>query len=151
MVRMTPEELRADLEIRALVARYCHAIAHRDDDAWADTFAKDGEWVVLGRTARGRDEALALYRKLVAGFPWIVQVATNGIVEVHGDTATGRWIITEYLQRQDGVPGVNVGVYRDSYRRCEDGRWRFARRVFTPTYLGPADLTGKTLPLPPEA
>jgi uncharacterized protein (TIGR02246 family) len=141
----------ADIEIRALVARYCHAIAHRDDDAWADTFAQDAEWVVLGQTARGRDAALALYRKLVAGFPWIIQVATNGIVEIRGETATGRWIVTEYLQRADGVPGINVGVYRDTYRRCEDGRWRFARRVFTPTYIGPADLTGKPLPLPRDA
>ncbi len=148
---MTHEELQADLEVRALVARYCHAIAHRDDDAWADTFAEDGEWVVLGRPARGRAEALALYRKLVAGFHWIVQVATNGIVEVRGDTATGRWLITEYLQRNDGVPGINVGVYRDEYRRCGDGRWRFARRVFTPSYMGPADLTGKPLALPPDA
>lgn len=148
---MTLEELTADVEIRALVARYCHAIAHRDDDAWAETFAKDGEWVVLGQTARGRDEALALYRKLVASFSWITQVATNGIVEVQGATATGRWLIAEYLQRNDGVPGINMGLYRDTYRRCEDGRWRFARRVFTPRYIGSADLTGKPIPLPRDA
>jgi uncharacterized protein (TIGR02246 family) len=150
MRRMTPEILAAESQVRALVARYCHAIAQRDDDAWADTFAKDGEWVVLGNHVRGRDEILAFYRKLVATCSWIVQRATDGIVEVQGDTATGRWIITEYLQRADGAPGLNVGVYRDDYRRCEDGRWRFARRVFTPSYMGPPDLTGRPLPLPPE-
>lgn len=142
---MIPEDVVAESEVRALVARYCHAILQRDDDAWADTFAKDGEWVVLGNHARGRDEALALYRRLVAGVPWVVQRATDGVIEVHGDTATGRWIITEYLQRGDGVPGFNVGVYRDDYRRCDDGRWRFARRVFTPSYFGPPDLTGRPL------
>ncbi len=148
---MTLEDLVAEREVRALVARYCHAIARRDDDAWADTFAADGEWCVLGRTARGRGEALALYRKLVAGFPWVVQVASDGIVDVRGDTATGRWIVREYIQGATGATMFNVGVYRDDYRRCEDGRWRFARRVFTPTYMGPPDLSGKPLPLPADA
>jgi uncharacterized protein (TIGR02246 family) len=123
----------------------------RDDEAWADTFTKDAEWMVLGRTVRGRDEILAHYRKLIAGFPWIIQRATDGIVEVKGGTATGRWIITEFLQSKDGVPGMNVGVYRDEYRRCEDGRWRFASRVFTPSYIGPANLTGKPIARPPDA
>jgi uncharacterized protein (TIGR02246 family) len=148
---MTLENLLAESELRALVARYCHAIAHRDDDAWADTFAKDGEWVVLGRVARGRDQALELYRKLVAAYPLVIQIATDGILQVSGDRATGRWIITEFLQREDGVPGMNLGVYRDDYRRCEDGRWRFARRVFSAAYMGPADLRGKPIHLPPEA
>jgi len=143
---VTPEDLVAESEVRALVASYCHAIAQRDDEAWADTFATDAEWLVLGRTLRGREEILAFYRGLVADYPWVVQRATDGIVEVKGATASGRWIIIEYFQRSDGVPGFNVGVYRDDYRRCEDGRWRFARRVFTPSYMGPPDLTGTPIP-----
>jgi uncharacterized protein (TIGR02246 family) len=148
---MTHETLVAESEVRALVARYCHAIAERDDVTWADTFAKDAEWRVLGSAVRGRDEILAHYRKLVAGFPWVIQRATDGIIEVKGETATGRWLITEYLQSRDGVPGMNVGVYCDEYRRCEDGRWRFTRRVFKPSYLGPASLTGKPILLAPDA
>lgn len=148
MLAMTTEELAAESEVRALVARYCHAIAARDDEAWADTFAEDAEWVLLGNTVRGRAEILAFYRRLAAGCAWIVQRATDGIVEVAGTTATGRWIVTESLQRSDGVPGLNIGMYRDDYRRCEDGRWRFVRRVFTPRYMGPPDLTAK--PPPPR-
>ena len=137
--------------MRELVARYCHAIAHRDDDAWADCFAKDGEWTVLGQSAKGREAALELYRKLVSGLSWVVQVAHNGVVEVAGDTATGRWIIVEYLQMADGSPLMNVGLYRDAYRRDPDGRWRFTSRVFTPAYMGAPDLTGKPLPVPEDA
>jgi uncharacterized protein (TIGR02246 family) len=143
---MTHEDLVAESCVRALVARYCHAVASRDHDAWADTFAKDAEWTVLGRTARGRDAILAFYLRLVSGCTWAVQRATDGIVEVTGDTATGRWIIVETIRRTDGAPLTNIGTYRDDYRRCEDGRWRFARRVFSPLYMGPPDLSAEAPP-----
>lgn len=129
--------------IRNLVARYCHAIAERDDDAWAATWAEDGEWLVLGASVSGRDAILAHYRKLVDPVRWVVQVAHDGLVEVAGDTATGRWLILELLQWSDGRGGQNVGRYRDAYARGRDGEWRFAQRRFHGTYLGPADLSGK--------
>ena len=66
----------------------------------------------------------------------------HGIVEVEGDTALGRWLILEFLQWEDGRGGQNVGRYRDAYVRGRDGEWRFARRQFHGTYLGPADLSG---------
>jgi uncharacterized protein (TIGR02246 family) len=128
--------------IRNLVARYCHALAERDDAAWAATWAEDGEWRVLGATVRGRDAILAHYRKLSAPVRWVVQVAHDGLVEVDGDTATGRWLILEFLQWSDGRGGQNVGRYRDAYVRGPDGEWRFGERRFHGTYLGPADLSG---------
>lgn len=139
-----------DRAIRDLVASYCHAIIMGDDDAWADTWAPDGEWQVLGRTAKGRDDALALYRKLVDGVPFVIQTADNGVIELDGDRARGRWLITERIQLPNGTPGVNYAVYFDEYARCDDGRWRFARRRFVPRYLGPPDLSAKPLPLPDD-
>jgi uncharacterized protein (TIGR02246 family) len=127
--------------IRNLVARYCHAIAERDDDAWAATWAEDSEWVVLGATLRGRDAILAHYRKLVASVRWAVQFSHDGIVEVDGDTASGRWLIFELLQWGNGAGGHNVGRYRDRYVRGADGAWRFARRELHAIYLGPPDLS----------
>jgi uncharacterized protein (TIGR02246 family) len=127
--------------IRDLVARYCHAIAERDDAAWADTWAEDGEWAVLGATLRGRDAILAHYRKLVAPVRWVVQFSHDGIVEVDGDGAIGRWLIFELLQWGTGAGGHNLGRYRDRYVRCADGAWRFARRELHAIYLGPPDLS----------
>jgi uncharacterized protein (TIGR02246 family) len=127
--------------IRNLVARYCHAIAERDDRAWAATWAEDGEWLVLGASVRGREEILSHYRKLVAGVRWVVQVAHDGIVEPKGDTALGRWLILEHLQWAKGGGGTNVGRYLDTYVRADDGEWRFARRELHATYLGPPDLS----------
>jgi uncharacterized protein (TIGR02246 family) len=145
--RANPSSVADELAIHSLVARYCHAIAERDDDAWANTWATDAEWTVLGQTLNGRDAILAHYRSIVAGFHWVVQVTTNGLIEVEGDEASGRWLVTETLQSNDGRPGLNVGRYRDRYRRDADGAWRFARREFQSSYFGAPDLTAAPRPL----
>lgn len=132
-----------DRAIRDLVARYCHAIAERDDDAWLATWAQDAEWRVLGRTLQGREAILDFYRKLVAPVAWVVQHAHDGIVEIDGDAASGRWQITEHLQWRDGGGGFNVGRYRDTYTRGDDGAWRFALRDLRIFYLGPPDLSAE--------
>ena len=145
---MSDTQRTDERSIRNLVAGYCHAIAERDDQAWAASWAEDGEWRVLGADVRGRDAILAHYRRLVAHVRWVVQVAHDGIVEVDGDTAVGRWLILEWLQWDDGRGGQNVGRYRDHYVRGADGKWRFARRHFHPIYLGPPDLSA---PPPPQS
>jgi len=146
MDRSIEEKLADELAIRALVARYCHGIAERDDAAWADTWAADAQWKVLGQDLSGRDAILAFYRKAVAGARWIVQVATDGLIELAGDEATGRWQILETIQTKDGRAMVNVGRYSDRYRRDRDGRWRFARREFRFSYAGPPDLSAPAQP-----
>jgi uncharacterized protein (TIGR02246 family) len=138
---MTETHRDADGAIRDLVATYCHAIAERDDAAWADTWAEDAEWVVLGSTLRGRAAILAHYQKLISSVRWVLQFAHNGLIEVEGDTARGRWLVAESMQNMRGVGGQNVARYRDDYVRGADGRWRFARRELHVTYVGRADLT----------
>jgi uncharacterized protein (TIGR02246 family) len=146
MDRSIEAKLADELAIRALVARYCHGIAERDDEVWADTWAADAQWKVLGQDLHGRDAILAFYRKVVAGARWVVQVATDGLIELAGDEATGRWQITETIQMKDGRALVNVGRYSDRYRRDRDGRWRFARREFRFSYAGPPDYSAESRP-----
>ncbi len=146
MDRSVESKLADELAIRALVARYCHAIAERDDAALASTWATDGEWQVLGKNVRGRDAILAHYRALVGACRWVVQVATDGWIEIDGDVATGRWQIAETLQMKDGKSAINVGRYADRYRREADGVWRFARREFMGSYFGAPDLSAEARP-----
>ena len=129
--------------IRDLVSSYCFAIAERDDKAWADTWAEDAEWVVLGSKVNGREAILAHYQRLVGGVSWVVQHANNGLIELDGDAARGRWQIIEYLQSVKGRGGVNIARYRDDYVRCADRKWRFARRELVTTHVGAADLSAK--------
>jgi uncharacterized protein (TIGR02246 family) len=137
MDRPVEAKIADELAIRGLVSRYCHAIAERDDEAWAQTWAADGEWKVLGQEVRGRDAVLALYQKLVATARWVVQVASD---------ANGKWQIAETIQTTDGRAAINIGRYRDRYRRGSDGVWRFARREFVGSYFGPPDLSAESRP-----
>ena len=146
MDRTVETRVADELAIRNLVARYCHAIAERDDKAWAETWAEDGVWQVLGQESQGRQAVLARYLSLVSVARWVVQVATDGWIEVEGDQATGRWQIEERIQTHDGRSALNVGRYLDRYRRDSDGAWRFARREFTANYMGPADLSAPARP-----
>lgn len=137
-----------ELAIRNLVARYCHAIADRDDKAWAECWGTDSEWSVLGQTSRGRDAILGRYQSLIAGCRFVEQVATDGVVTVEGDEARGRWRVAETIFPKQGPPMVNRGSYADSYRRDPDGVWRFARREFKANYFGAPDLGGEPRPSP---
>jgi uncharacterized protein (TIGR02246 family) len=146
MDRSVEAKLADELAIRGLVARYCHAIAERDDAAWAATWADDGAWVVLGQEVRGRAAVLAHFQKLVSAARWVVQVATDGWIELAGDSASGRWQIRESIQTQDGRAWLNLGIYRDRYVRGSDGAWRFARRDLSGSYFGPPDLSAESRP-----
>lgn len=146
MKQPDPRALADELAIHALVARYCQAVSLRDDEAWTDTWATDAEWSVLGKTLRGRDAILAHYKAIVAGVRFVVQVATNPVIKFAGDEASGRWLVTETLQTNDGRAAVNLGLYRDRYQRDADGAWRFARREFQSRYLGPPDLSAPPRP-----
>lgn len=136
-------------EIRDLVARYADAVSRRDEKAWADTWTEDGEWQVIGRTASGRDEVVALWKTLLGGLSFVVQLANTERITVEGDRGSGRWYVTEYAKSRDGSALLNVGFYRDEYRRV-DGAWRFARRRFDALYMGAPDLSGATFPHPEE-
>ena len=135
-----------ELAIRNLVARYCHAIADRDDKAWAECWCADGEWNVLGQVTRGREAILARYRSLIAGCRFVEQVATDGVIELDGDTARGKWRIAETIFPKQGAAMVNRGSYSDRYRRDSDGVWRFAHRDFKANYFGAPDLSADARP-----
>ena len=144
---MTGSDVASELEIRGLVARYADAVSRRDEKAFAATFATDGEWQLLGNVAEGREKVVALWKALMANFPFVVQLATGGIIDVDGDRATGTWYITEHNRGKKGSGMLAIGIYRDDYTR-EEGRWCFARRRFAPLYMGPPDLSADPTPLP---
>lgn len=138
-----------ELAIRNLVARYADAVGRRDEKAWAETWTEDGEWHVLGQPAQGRDKVVALWNQLMGGLPFVVQLPSGGIIEIDGDHGRGRWYITEHGRMADGTGMMNIGHYRDDYRRV-DGAWYFARRRFDALYMGPPDLSAEPRPLPAD-
>lgn len=146
---MDSARLADELAIRDLVARYAHAVGTGDAAAWAATWTEDGVWQVMGREAEGRDAAVALWKELMGGLSFVVQLPSTGSIRLDGATGTGRWNVVEHAKMQDGTPLLNIGVYTDTYVRSGD-EWRFGRRNFHPRYVGPPDLSGATFPAPPE-
>ncbi|MEZ5558993.1 MAG: nuclear transport factor 2 family protein [Pseudomonadales bacterium] len=137
-------------EIRDLVARYADAVCRRDQAAWADTWAEDGLWQLPSAPeTRGRDNIVALWAGAMAGFPFVAQLVHNGTVEVDGDSATGRWYLTEHLKFAQGGGMFNIGVYQDRYVKTAAG-WKFAERHYSVLYndKGTGDMSGDVNPFP---
>jgi uncharacterized protein (TIGR02246 family) len=146
---MSESRVADELAIRSLVARYAEAVSAYDETMWAETWASEGQWLVLGRSPTGREEVVKVWNELMSGFEFVVQQATSGHVTIEGDNATGRWQILEFGKMKNGTSMMNIGFYRDECVR-EDGAWRFARRAFSPLYVGPPDLSGGNLPFPKD-
>jgi hypothetical protein len=138
-----------ELEIRNLVARYADAVLRLDSGDWLKTWAQDGEWELLGESSRGREALAARLKSLTAGLEYVMQCMGGGIVNVEGETARGRWTITEYARTRKGDPLFTMGAYRDDYCK-EGGAWRFQRRRFSAFYMGPPDMSGTLIPVPED-
>jgi uncharacterized protein (TIGR02246 family) len=146
---MTDRNVADELALRELVARYADAVCRRDAAAWGATWAADGEWQIMGQTAQGRDEIVALWERFMAGIPQVIQIPHEGLIEIDGARASLRWYVTEQGKLADGSALVMTGIYLDECVK-EDEVWLFAKRVFHSLYSGPPDLSADFQPLPAE-
>jgi uncharacterized protein (TIGR02246 family) len=120
-------------EIRRLLVAYAAALDARDLHAYAQLFARDGEWI--GGTGHGRtpdgirrmlEERLAPNPPAPGATPR--HVLTNVEIDLDGDRATARSQFTLVARAPGDVPTTALqGHYEDRLVR-EDGRWRFADR-----------------------
>ena len=122
-------------EITELLARYADGVNCRDIEAWAAVWVEDCLYNLNGELeVKGRDAIMALYAKSMKSVESMLQLVHNGTVEVDGDSATGRWYVTEYRVMDEDTSVFVIGVYQDRYVRTADG-WKFAERNFDQIYL----------------
>ena len=133
-----------ELAIRKLVARYADAVTHADGEAWIETWAEDGRWILGGNTTEGAAAMLEAWSGLMALFERVVQLPQDGLLELAGDRATGRWSVIELGRTKAASSSLTLGTYHDVYRRGESG-WKFDERRFEFIYSGAPDLTGAWL------
>ncbi len=136
--------------IRDLLARYSDAVNRRDAEAWGETWAEDAVWRILHFAPEGREAIVALWKQLMSGFPFVVQMPSASLLTVSGDEATGRAYLTEHGKGPDGTALLTLGVYHDRFRRDADGQWRFTERRFHAIYSGPPDLSAEPAGFPEE-
>lgn len=134
----------ADIEaIRQLKHVYCGLCDDNyDADPLAALFTEDAVW---DGGPIGRHEGREAIRRFFLGsskrVPFALHLVTNPIIEVDGDTATGRWYLWEPLVY--AMPGGNEAWwmsarYDDRYRRTAEG-WKFAHVTITMKMLAPYD------------
>ena len=135
-------------EIVELVHRYSDAVCRKDSAQWADCWCADAAWDLgKGRLTNGRDDIVRYWQAAVDSLHVVVQLVHNGAVTIDGDAASGRWYVSEHMERANSVKGMLLAWYDDTYRR-EDGRWRFASRTLSSLYHGAPDLSGEFTPKP---
>lgn len=141
---MTDLQTVADrVEIEALRGEFSDAAMMRDRARLASLFTEDGVLRMpdVPVELAGREEIRTGGEALQARWDFFVQTTHPGVIELHGDTATGRAYIQELFRTLDGLEGQNFAIYHDRYRRTPDG-WKFAERVYEIRYLDTTPLAG---------
>jgi ketosteroid isomerase-like protein len=131
------------VEIEALRGEFTDAVMMNDHDRLAGLFTHDGTMRIpdAAITAAGRQEIRSLGERRQALADCFVQTTHPGVIQLDGDTASGRAYISELIHGHDGSSHLNYAVYHDRYQRTPDG-WKFAERAYEVRYLDTSPLTG---------
>jgi uncharacterized protein (TIGR02246 family) len=131
----------AERGVRDLHARYTDAVFRKDFDAFAECFTRDGEWRISGRVFRGRTEIREAIAVILDNFVRVLFTARTPILDVVDGELVARTYIDEKCAWKNGNTNIAIGHYYERFAE-EDGRWRFAWRLFETLYRGDPDLSG---------
>ena len=141
---MTDFQAIADrVEIEALRGEFTDAAMMRDRARLASLFTPDGALRMPNVPVEqvGREQIRAGGEELQALWEFFVQTTHPGMIQLDGDTATGRAYIQELVRLRDGRQGLNYAIYHDRYQRTGEG-WKFTERVYEVRYLDTTPLAG---------
>ena len=141
---MTDLQAIADrVEIEALRGEYTDAVMMRDYGRVASLFTPDGALRMPNIPAElvGREEIRAWGERVPALVEYLLQTTHPGIIQLAGDTASGRAYMQELGRARDGRSELNYAIYHDRYQRTAEG-WKFTERVYEVRYQDTTPLTG---------
>lgn len=133
-------QIRIRLALEELNTSFTYFLDHDRLDELVELFTEDAVYTHGERRSVGRDAVRAVFAARKAGGVRTVRHVASGLrLAVESDSkATGTSVCLTFAY--DGPPPVMpatpylVADFDDEYRRCADGRWRFAvrhiRRVF---------------------
>ena len=114
-------------EIKQLKHKYCAACDDNyNPDKIADMFAEDGIWDGGGLgAANGREGIREFFKGVLGLVEFAIHNVSNPIIEVDGDSATGKWNLWQpMVYREDNETVWYAARYEESYVRTADG-WKF--------------------------
>jgi hypothetical protein len=139
---MNLEQVVDELLIRRLVDTFCEGVNTRDSDLWASVWADNDPIFSFGaNNIQGKDAIVSGFVSGIAGHELLFQVTSNGLIDIKGDSATGKWQIVEISQTRNGALRQQLGRCDDDYIRTTSG-WRLQHRIVEHIYKGDVALSG---------
>jgi ketosteroid isomerase-like protein len=131
------------VEIEALRGDYADAVMMGDRARLATLFAPDGVLRMPNVPVElvGREEIRTWGEQVQDAFDYFIQTTHPGMIQIDGDTASGRAYLQELIRLKDGRSNVNFAIYHDRYQRTADG-WKFTERVYEVRYVDTTALAG---------
>lgn len=148
------DKLSDGAAIMDLVARFDDAVNRKDVAEFRGLWVTDAVWEIgdpLPMRAEGRDMIVDTWTKMVAGTEWLFRGSFMGVIDVTGDTATGRWpcVETGTFKAQGDKPARgydNRALYVDRYVK-QLGKWYFSHRRYLYLWLSNETLPGGAVAL----
>ena len=152
-----PDKLSDRSAIADLVARFDDAVNRKDASEFAALWTNDAIWEIgapMPLHVQGRIAIVETWTNMVAGTDWLFRGSFVGVVDVTGETATGRWpcVETGTFKSRENLPARgydNRALYEDQYAK-RDGKWYFAHRRYLYIWLSNEKLPGGAVALGEE-
>ena len=137
------EALADRVEIEALRGEFTDGVMMHDYDRVASLFTPDGALRMpnVPVELEGQEQIRAWGQRVPGFVDFLVQTTHPGVIQLDGDTASGRAYMQELIRTRDGHSEVNYAIYHDHYQRTADG-WKFTERVYEIRYLDTTPLAG---------
>ena len=137
------------VEIEALRGEYTDAAMMGDFDRAASLFTPDGALRMPNVPVElvGQEQIRGWGERVPKFVEFLIQNTHPGIIQLDGDTASGRAYMTEIGRLLDGTAELNYAIYHDRYRRTAEG-WKFTERVYEVRYHDTTPLTGSPVNAP---
>jgi ketosteroid isomerase-like protein len=131
------------VEIEALRGEFTDAAMMGDYERAASLFTPDGALRMPNIPAElvGQEQIRAWGERVPNFVEFLIQNTHPGIIQLNGDTATGRAYMSEIGRLLDGPAELNYAIYHDRYQRTADG-WKFTERVYEVRYHDTSPLAG---------
>ena len=127
------QEISDRIEIDDLLTRYATAIDTKDYELLDTCFVPDADvdYVTSGGIAGKYPEVRAWLEKALAIFPITLHSLSNSEIELDGDSARGRTLVTNPMCTRDSEGKETIftvyAYYEDELVRTAEG-WRIAKR-----------------------
>ena len=121
--------------IRELALLYSRGVDRKDAEMLRDLYTEDATDTHGNTYDGGAKGYVDFLEQAFSHLPYSGHHICNHLVSVDGDRGEGEVYALAYHIFPDGKGGQIEDFmcvrYLDHYRKCEDGRWRFSKRVVT--------------------